>query len=162
MYNFLESESGLVLIMGSPGCIKTVKYVFYVNVVRPDKLVLIKFVVNNLRNCRKQPTKKINHRNINTENCSKFSQNYLLIFFWNWKKTIWHYLLFANYFTTIYFFFGNFAISNYFTNSVTFGRLIMEHLDILISGIHFHIKNLPARDWTNHPTVGYVDQEFLS
>ena len=126
---------GLVLIMGSPGCIKTVKYVFYVNVRRPDKLVLIKFVVNNLRNCRKQPTKKINHRNINTENCSKFSQNYLLILFWNWKKTIWHYLLFANYFTTIYFFFGNFAISNYFTNSVTFGRLIMEHLDILISGI---------------------------
>ena len=59
MYYFLESESGLVLIMGSPGCIKTVKYVFYVNVPRPDKLVLIKFVVNNLRNCRKQPTKKL-------------------------------------------------------------------------------------------------------
>ena len=86
MYYFLESESGLVLIMGSPGCIKTVKYVFYVNVPRPDKLVLIKFVVNNLRNCRKQPTKKINHRNINTENCSKFSQNYLLIFFEIGKK----------------------------------------------------------------------------
>ena len=143
LYYFLEFVlRGLVLIMGSPGCIKTVKYVFYVNVRRPDKLVLIKFVVNNLRNCRKQPTKKINHRNINTENCSKFSQNYLLIFFLKLEKTIWHYLLFANYFTTIYFFFGNFAISNYFTNSVTFGRLIMEHLDILISGIHFHIKNL--------------------
>ena len=79
---------GLVLIMGSPGCIKTVKYVFYVNVRRPDKLVLIKFVVNNLRNCRKQPTKKINHRNINTENCSKFSQNYMLIFCENVKNNM--------------------------------------------------------------------------
>ena len=97
MYNFLESESGLVLIMGSPGCIKTVKYVFYVNVPRPDKLVLIKFVVNNLRNCRKQPTKKINHKNINTENCSKCCQNYMLIFCENVKNN----MTFIFYFLTI-------------------------------------------------------------
>ena len=99
LYDFLQFVlRDLVLIMGSPGCIKTVKYVFYVNVRRLlDKLVLIKFVVNNLRNCRKQPTKKINHRNINTENCPKCSQNYMLIFCENVKNN----MTFIFYFLTI-------------------------------------------------------------
>ena len=124
------------------GYIKTVRYVFYVNAPTPDKLVLINSAVNRIQNGRKQQPRKLV-----LQTTSQHSSHLSTIFsYQTWVEifpnnlTLWHYPLIYNYLTTIYFFFGKLAISNYFTNSVTFARLIIEQLDIFISGIHSHIE----------------------